>query len=124
MKREIKFRGWKSPYMINGLSLSTIAKEEDMMLASPIDEYIFMQFTGLKDKNGIEIYECDIVMSFKKAYEDMPSINTVDFVNGCFKLCAKRISDIPLFNYQSKDIEIIGNIYETPELFKTPDNGK
>lgn len=75
-----------------------------------------MQFTGLHDKNGTAIYEGDVVRSNNKSYEDVPSINYVSFVNGCFKLVAPRINDIPLFNYYSKDLEVIGDIFSHPEL--------
>lgn len=65
-----------------------------------------MQYTGLKDKNGKEIYEGDIVREFEYVdgigWEYEEGINEVKFFNGGFS-----------FNRQC---EIIGNIYENPEL--------
>lgn len=66
-----------------------------------------MQFTGLIDKNGKEIYEGDIVTT--------PKGNcAVTFELGCFYTIT--ISRYRLGGWESNCIEIIGNIYENPEL--------
>jgi len=72
-----------------------------------------MQFTGLKDKNGKEIYEGDIVKS--EAWS--PSTYEVGFREGAF--CFYREDSLYANNpeYLFK-FEIIGNIYENPELIK------
>lgn len=69
------------------------------------DCYEVMQYTGLNDKNGKEIYEGDVVMNnhgFKHLVEWTESYEC----EPCFSI--------------SKDVEVevIGNIYETPELIK------
>ena len=80
-----------------------------------------LQFTGLQDKNGIEIYEGDI-LKYKFPYnrrevhtsavtylETQASFGIVDFYG----------NSIPLYNITANNyFEIIGNIYETPELLK------
>lgn len=68
-----------------------------------------MQSTGLKDKNGVEFYEGDVVEapSSKARY-------LVDYVEGCFLGRAKHREYTKLY----KRLEVIGNIYEKPELLE------
>lgn len=68
------------------------------------DKVSLVQFTGLKDKNGKEIYEGDILKQYDKTYE-------VYYINGHFMSCNELWEE----NTRS---EVIGNIYENPELLK------
>lgn len=97
------------------------------------DEVILMQSTGLKDKNGTEIYEGDIVHvldseqinqrdengAFIDAFfEEIDEIDSVVFADGSFKL--KR-TGFDVCICRSVDVfKIIGNIYENPELLEVP----
>lgn len=72
--------------------------------------YSLRQFTGLLDKNGVEIYEGDILKHYT-SWQGMPDVLILDvtFDRGAF---TTRIAQIP----NSDVIEVIGNIYENPEL--------
>ena len=74
------------------------------------EDYIVMQCTGLKDKNGKLIYEGDILnYSCLPGYSD---IYTCTFNNGSFLIGGLLISNTHLKS------EVIGNIYENPELLE------
>ena len=95
------------------------------------DEVILMQSTGLKDKNGVEIFEGDIVHILDSEqinqrdengayidafFEEIDEIDSVVFVDGCFKL--KRTGFDVCICISVDDFKIIGNIYENPELLE------
>ena len=74
-----------------------------------------MQFTGLLDKNGKEIYEGDVM---KTVYE---GIVTVIFRIGAFWCTGEKLNiNIPVYEFvQDGECEVIGNIYENKELINT-----
>lgn len=77
------------------------------------DKRILMQFTGLKDKNGKEIYEGDILDWEVNSSNDMYlGAGEVVYIEGAFWACGRYLSE--MVRYHSA--EVIGNIYENPNL--------
>jgi len=112
--REIKFRAWipkpSESYMYYSIECTTL---EEFFSRVEFADYDIMQFTGLKDKNGVDIYEGDIVKT------KFGSIYNVDFVGGCFILAVKEIEYYSFTKNIAKQLEVIGNIYENPELIRS-----
>jgi hypothetical protein len=89
---------------------------------TPIDKIELMQSTGLKDKNGKEIFEGDIVQ-FEDCYTetDFLYVNTgiVEWSQGSFTITNRdSVLMEDLLDGDSLDVTIIGNIYENPELLE------
>ncbi|EJB2784747.1 hypothetical protein MT884_000179 [Enterococcus faecalis] len=83
----------------------------DELFDIPLIETALMQSTGLKDENGVEIFEGDI------GWDDHQEVHgQVIFENGAFKYEWENISE-DLFEV-TDDIEIVGNIHENPELLE------
>ena len=79
------------------------------------DSLILMQFTGLLDKNSVEIYEGDIV----KAPDGVWEVQIRDLEDGvCLINDAKETGSLDYIDgeYSLTECEVIGNIYENPEL--------
>ena len=129
MTREIKFRFWdkKENKWLLGYELPSLGGfsmiGEVMMMgeyASLLSSYfpdrlediVLMQFTGLKDKNGKEIYEGDIVNDLITG-----RVGIVKFNHGAFVITYKEISNWkPVNRGGAVSVEVVGNIYENPEL--------
>jgi uncharacterized phage protein (TIGR01671 family) len=117
--RDIRFRAWDK---VNNKMLS----HKDMLDGSwdnwptlffaitDNDIYIPMQFTGLHDKNGKEIYEGDLIKFYIEDCQDIEGISEVIFREGCFTITAEKDYWPCLDAVDVKYREVIGNIYENP----------
>ena len=134
--KEIKFRAWdkEEKKMIDtskGLYISTIVAKELVLQRMNNDfDYILLQYTGLKDKNGKEIYEGDI-LKWKRIDHQFnvidEQIGEVQFRSGVFwaevikngsRGQLHKVYELANKDYKvvSENCEITGNIYENPLL--------
>lgn len=115
---EIKYRTWIDKYkefkywgFIDGLFVSPPTGSVSMQECLELSE----QYTGLKDKNGKEIYDGDFLHLYN--YDSgVHSEGVVVFENGCFIL--KDNNGVWEYIHEGYINCIFGNIYETPELLK------
>jgi YopX protein len=101
MKREIKFRAWDT--RTRGMIFPTHISQLNLA------ELIPMQFTGLEDKQGKQIYEGDLVGTNRSALK-------VVWVKDAAGYRARSVHGVEYF--LTRELEVIGNIYENPELLK------
>ena len=118
MKREIKFRAWNKKLKVMSTweeILSVWGDHEVVDLIRGNETYELMQFTGLYDKLGKEIYESDIVEFIGHKNRVVGWTPDDHHYAGWYAIGGIR----PLPIYSGKEpntIEVIGNIYENPEL--------
>ncbi len=118
MKREIKYRIWTGSIMMQPKSLMIMHQETvSGLTVGQWESQIYLEYTGLKDSKGTEIYESDYLRISHIDEKFSPVQVTVIWDRLCW-MCGKGKS---LFNYSTipdLEIEVIGNIYENPELIK------
>lgn len=124
MSREFKYRAWlkeeKKMVIVETIdfsekSIQYLEKNEIidayLLRTTFLEDIELMQYTGIKDKNDVEIYEGDIIIC-KYGPEIMMEVKWVD--EG-FRTLGKYNGD-NYVGYVKNSAEVIGNIYENPEL--------
>ncbi|MGU8770583.1 YopX family protein [Clostridium perfringens] len=125
MNRDIKFRAWdeeleemlytESEEWFDDGVYFRFNKHEDEL------RHDLMRYTGLKDKNGKDIYEGDIVSFYNDEEYKFKSTNAlVIYDSAAFMLEHKKLGKEYLgeMDIENMCIKIIGNIYENPELLE------
>ncbi len=124
--REIKFRAWikEKKAIFEVILIDYVTKKVTYLLErvghllsirdAKFNDVELMQYTGLKDKNNKEIYEGDIIFLHGSKYKVIFKTEGARFVlrNNEFEL------EITFINNNNERMEIIGNIYENPELME------
>lgn len=124
--REIKFRLWcfeTNSFYTDGFSVDMDGwswhddNDKSHRLGT---NYSLQQYTGLKDKNGVEIYEGDVVRIFNWNWcgeQQLIGTSTIvfDTDNGCWQTEDLIVEDQNDF-YRKANFEVIGNIYQNTDL--------
>lgn len=131
MEREIKFRAWNkvSKKMMLWEDINRFGNLNKLI---SLDHVIVMQFTGLKDKNGKEIYEGDVIKIHYGAKINTDQLWICEFRDGAFGLgdngypgftsfilYTDQLMTNKVIDYRpnlSEALEIMGSIHQNPEL--------
>ena len=123
--REIKFRAWDTLY--SELIYDVQFRRDDRTFDNFLDSrYALMQFTGLRDKNNVPVYEGDIVKGeAKDPFVIVPMLGGLSMHNinnlgqEHNELISMPTNDAQTASWLEESI-VIGNIYENPELLSNP----
>lgn len=128
---EIKFRAWyeEEKEMQSVIDIyfnknkgdieSFVTKGKKATYHTDVHTHKLMQYTGLKDKNGVEIYEGDILhISYENGNDTVEKNVQVIFEDGAFRTNWHGEYYQTLGRGASSYVEVISNIYENPELLE------
>ena len=121
--REILFRGkdpvsgeWYYGYYVkrnDGDRGSLILEDYYLESYEIVKQETVGQYTGVKDKRGVKIFEDDIVKVYD-VYCNETVVGVVEFCDGSFRICDTDFTSY--YRWMDYEVEVIGNIYDNPEL--------
>ena len=113
MSRDIKFRVWCKDTKTMGTNWNSLHVLLALNGGEDKSNKILMQFSGLRDRNGDDIYEGDIVSSELNCMISAGRVNhTVEFIHDQFCVNGSGL----LSNVNHFDTKVVGNIHQNPEL--------
>ena len=120
MSRKIKFRAWDKRHNSMEYINDLYWFEENGIHDFNDDNYIFMQNTGLKDKNGKEIYDSDIVKvtwgSGKIVCYEVKYCESLGY--HYLRDTKNKEDDDIICIYDYSQMDVVGNVFDNPELLK------
>lgn len=130
--REVKYRLWckerqemidiRKMYFEDGklTAISCVDHDSNFEYFTEDNDHVLMQYTGLKDKNGREIYEGDILhIKTKKGYEHIGNIGVIRMSHTAYVVGTSTGEYLVVY---CDELEVIGNIYENPEILEVSNN--
>lgn len=119
--RKIKFRAFNevSKFMLDWTDFKGYEIEQMLIVGTDYrifndDEFISLEYSGLEDSKGVEIYEGDVV----KIESDDPYYVTVHFINGSFMFW-DSLSESGVFPFLvEEEYVVVGNVYQHPHLLE------
>ena len=136
MSREINFRAWNKhtnsmiksvailglwENFVTGFDRDYIHNSQDWGSQDDFTyDFELMQSTGMKDINGNTIYEGDILEGISNNVFDNVSVSNYEVMWGIdhWHINGTHFTLQELFNYCNNKIKVVGNIYETPKLYR------
>lgn len=115
-----RFRAWYTPF-----KGKTIGQEMKYGQAGRLithaemapDKYVLMQSTGLRDKNGVEMFEGDIVKTLE--VDSGVTFSTIKFEEGAFCIDYKNLgTEFEFLYFADSHLEVVGNIWENSGLLE------
>ena len=108
----LKFRAWdKETKAMNGMAEIYRNRNQEIELHPRDENIILMQSTGLKDKNGKEVFEGDVVKC-------NGLLGTIESFKAMWICSFVKYNNYQKVGFFAQEIEVVGNIYENPELLE------